>query len=65
MNRHVVEERLYRAIFNFRPLELLKIDVGMVVFVALAVHYYILRLVLEAMAHRITNVCGLCNYNYR
>lgn len=65
MNRHVVEERFYRAILYFGPLKLLKIDVRMVVFVALAVHYHVLRLVLEAMAHRITNVCGLCNYNYR
>lgn len=62
MNRHVVEERFYRAILYFGPLKLLEIEV---IFVALAAHYHVLRLVLEAMAHRITHVCSLCNYNYR
>lgn len=64
MNRHVVEERLNHAIFRCWPFEKLEINLSVMVFVAFTVHNHELRIELEAVAQRLTNVGGLSNRCY-
>lgn len=64
MDRHVVEKRLNQTVLCLWPLEELKVYLKTVVFVAHAVNNQIVRLVLEAVAFRVTHITTLCKHCY-